>query len=232
MTRLTGMVIASALAATAQMPALQPVAKFPMAYTPLTIEQTVQPAKPFTVAGEQGAILGEQDGGFEFWLWPVKVLSHFSITAELADYPVPIDVRACAADRSDPGNDHHHVFARCLHDKAADVRHARRTRDRGHVVLFEIASVRPMRLHLPLSSPTCSACGRRRTSERQRGVGGERAAITCSTRTTPSFPRHIAMPRARPGILPPYQERPKTYPVEFKLAFRSEDRIPGCSFRC
>ncbi len=27
------------------------------------------------------------------------------------------------------------------------------------------------------------------------------------------------MPRAQPGILPPYQERPATYPLEFKLAF-------------
>ena len=27
------------------------------------------------------------------------------------------------------------------------------------------------------------------------------------------------MPRTEPGILPPYQERPQTYPTEFKLAF-------------
>src|SRR5208283_5930741 len=29
----------------------------------------------------------------------------------------------------------------------------------------------------------------------------------------------IAIPRAKPGILAPYQERPKTYPVEFRLRF-------------
>src|SRR5262249_54533637 len=33
------------------------------------------------------------------------------------------------------------------------------------------------------------------------------------------FSAAVAMPRARPGILAPYQERPKTYPVEFRLSF-------------
>ena len=57
----------------------------------------MEPYKPFTVAGERGAIFGEQSGTFEAWIYPVKILSGFSITAELADYPVPIDVTAHAA---------------------------------------------------------------------------------------------------------------------------------------
>jgi hypothetical protein len=65
---------------------------------PLAITRPVEPSKPFTVAGEQGAILGEQGGVFEYWLWPVKVLSDFRITAEPADYPVPINVSAHASE--------------------------------------------------------------------------------------------------------------------------------------
>ncbi len=57
----------------------------------------MEPSKPFTVAGERGAIFGDQSGVFEAWIYPVKFLSAFNITAELADYPVPIDVTAHAA---------------------------------------------------------------------------------------------------------------------------------------
>src|SRR5579862_1030396 len=53
--------------------------------------------KPFTVAGERGVILGQQDGAFEAWVLPVKLLSHFTIEAEMQDYPVPIDVNQHAA---------------------------------------------------------------------------------------------------------------------------------------
>jgi hypothetical protein len=35
----------------------------------------------------------------------------------------------------------------------------------------------------------------------------------------PELSAAIAMPHAGPGILPPYQERPKTWPVELKLSF-------------
>src|SRR5579862_6266528 len=71
---------------------LHPLAAFPIPSGPLAIIRPVEDHKPFTVAGEEGAILGEQNGRFEAWLYPVKILSDFRITAELADYPVPIDV--------------------------------------------------------------------------------------------------------------------------------------------
>src|SRR5579863_3789074 len=38
--------------------------------------------KPFTVAGERGVLLGQQDGIFEAWVLPVKLLSHMTIEAE------------------------------------------------------------------------------------------------------------------------------------------------------
>ena len=76
---------------------LTPLQRFSIHSDPLTITRPAKPGNPFTVAGEQGAILGEQDGGFEAWLFPTKILSRFHVTAEIADYPVPIDLAALAA---------------------------------------------------------------------------------------------------------------------------------------
>src|ERR1700730_19199342 len=85
------------LAAAAQLSAaLRPIPRFPLGSDPLTITRPVETYKPFTVAGERGAIFGEQSGTFEAWTYPIKILSGFAITAELTDYPVPIDVTAHA----------------------------------------------------------------------------------------------------------------------------------------
>jgi hypothetical protein len=54
--------------------------------------------KPFTVAGERGVILGQQDGTFEAWVLPVKLLSHLTIEARIEGYSVPIDVNQQAAE--------------------------------------------------------------------------------------------------------------------------------------
>src|SRR5579871_435679 len=56
-----------------------------------------QPQKPFTVAGEHGALLGRQDGSLEAWVLPVKLFSGLTIEAEIAGYPVAIDVNQTAA---------------------------------------------------------------------------------------------------------------------------------------
>ena len=70
---------------------------FPLPKSPIAISRSAQPRMPFTVAGEAGAILGQGDGSFEAWVFPVKVASHFRITAELADYPIPIELAEYAA---------------------------------------------------------------------------------------------------------------------------------------
>ena len=54
--------------------------------------------KPFTVAGERGVLLGQQDGTFEAWILPVKLLSHLTIEAEIEGYTVPIDVNQQSAE--------------------------------------------------------------------------------------------------------------------------------------
>src|SRR5689334_19705927 len=63
----------------------------------LEIVAPCQPATPWTVAGPRGALFGRQNGVFEAWQWPVKLLSNFRIRGELADYAVPIDINRLAA---------------------------------------------------------------------------------------------------------------------------------------
>src|SRR5947209_17856397 len=93
------LVLLAALLASAVISAqLEPAQNFSQDSGLLRIVAPAQPRQPWTVAGEHGALLGRQDGRFEAWLWPVKILSNFRIRAELADYSVPIDVNALAAE--------------------------------------------------------------------------------------------------------------------------------------
>ena len=61
------------------------------------IQAHTETLKPFTVAGEQGVVLGQQDGTFEAWVLPLKLISHLTIEAEVEGYSVPIDVNQQAA---------------------------------------------------------------------------------------------------------------------------------------
>jgi glycogen debranching enzyme len=53
--------------------------------------------KPFTVAGQRGVLLGQQNGVFESWILPVKLLSHLTIEANIEGYGVPIDLNQYSA---------------------------------------------------------------------------------------------------------------------------------------
>src|SRR5579875_1733948 len=77
---------------------LAPLPEFPKQEPTLRIVAPCVPRTPWTVAGEHGALFGRQNGVFEAWLWPNKILSNFRIRAELANYAVPIDVNALAAE--------------------------------------------------------------------------------------------------------------------------------------
>jgi glycogen debranching enzyme len=75
-----------------------PTAAFPLTQTGLVISRPVQLPQPFTVAGEHGVLVGTQDGSFESWILPVKLLSHLTIEANLEGYTVPIQVNPQAAN--------------------------------------------------------------------------------------------------------------------------------------
>ena len=198
--------------------ALEPIPRFPIGTGPLAITRPVEAGKPFTVAGERGAIFGEQSGIFEAWLYPVKLLSHFGITAELSDYPVPIDVTALAATIEVAP-----AMTTITYSHAAFTVKQRMFAARGDaggavVVLFEVAAIRPMHLTFRFK-PEMQRMWPAPNFGTPNAEWVEKGAYYVLHTDNPELSAAIAMPGAKPGILPPYQERPKTYPVELNLAF-------------
>jgi glycogen debranching enzyme len=213
--RLVLLLITALSALAQQTPALRPIPRFVLGTDPLTITRQIEPNKPFTVAGERGAIFGEQSGTFEAWVYPVKILSGFRITAELADYPVPIDVTAHAAViEVSP------AMTTITYSHAAFTvkQHMFASRDAGAVALFEIDSIRPLRLTFQFKPEMLRAW-----PAPNFGTPGaewvEKGGYYIFHTDNPDFSGALAMPRTEPGILAPYQERPRTYPTELKLSF-------------
>ena len=77
---------------------LHSVPAFQIEESPIALKYHVEADKPFTVAGECGAMMGQQDGTFESWIFPVKLFSHLTIQARVDGYDVPIDVNRDAAE--------------------------------------------------------------------------------------------------------------------------------------
>src|ERR1700761_5010481 len=68
--------------------AIPSLSVFPMKAPDLpAITREVVPIKPFSVIGPRGALLGQQDGSYEAWIFPWKIFSDMRITAEMQDYP-------------------------------------------------------------------------------------------------------------------------------------------------
>ena len=71
---------------------------FPLTNSGPVISRPTQPIQPFTVAGPRGVLVGTQDGQFESWILPIKLLSHLTIEANLEGYSVPIEVNQQSAN--------------------------------------------------------------------------------------------------------------------------------------
>jgi glycogen debranching enzyme len=200
---------------------LKPPANFANSRSSLEIVSPCVPGRPWTVAGEQGALFGRQNGKFEAWQWPVKLLSDFRIRAELADYAVPIDVNALAASiRVTPGETvikySHAAFTVQQHMFAARGAKAQLPT----AVFFEIDAARPLELTFSFTPEMLRMWpapnfGRPNGEWVSQGSGGYYVLHTDNEK----FSSVIAMPRTRPGIMVPYQEHPQTYPLEMKLKF-------------
>ncbi|MBV9303004.1 MAG: glycogen debranching protein [Acidobacteriaceae bacterium] len=202
---------------------LTPLPNFETGASSLQILSPCVPHTPWTVAGEYGALLGRQNGKFEAWIWPVKILSNFKISAELADYPVPIDVNALAAEiRVTPAETtitySHAAFTVRQHMFAA--RGSKSAPPTGVAVFFEIESVRPLDLTFDFT-PEMLRMWPAPNFGRPNGewVAQGESGIYILHTDNPQLSATVAMPRTRPGILPPYQEHPQTYPLELKLSY-------------
>src|SRR5579859_1189339 len=75
-----------------QSPSFNSIPTIPFDTAGPVLRAHAEPQKPFTVAGERGVLLGQEDGSFEAWVLPVKLLSHLTIEADIEGYTVPIDV--------------------------------------------------------------------------------------------------------------------------------------------
>ncbi len=204
--------------AKAQSP-LHPVPAFPLAETGLVLHQHVAAGQPFTVAGPQGVLVGQQQGLFEAWILPVKLLSHLTLQAEVEGYSVPLDLNAMAReievrpDRTTITYSHIAVTVRQI--MFAPDRTAPNT---GAVVLFQVDSVKPVDLTLRFTGemremwPKLSS-GVPSAEWVQRGPSGFYVLHTDFDTLAGS----VALPGAKPGIMAPYQERPQTHPLEFHL---------------
>ena len=208
-------------AAAAQQP---PISQQTSDRSKLEIVAPCVPGMPWTVAGEHGALLGRQSGKFEAWEWPVKILSNFSIRAELADYPVPIDVNSLAAQiQVTPAETtitySHAAFTVRQHMFAA---RGTETPALGTGVLFEIESARSLQLTFSFTPDMLAmwpAPNHGRPSGEWVETGSNAGGLYVLHTDDPTFSAVVQMPGTRPGIMVPYQEHPQTYPLELKLSF-------------
>ncbi|MGA7410823.1 MAG: glycogen debranching protein [Bryobacteraceae bacterium] len=202
---------------------LSPIPRFPLPSSPIAIVRNTEVAKPFSVAGENGAFFGFQNGECEAWIFPLKVLYGLHVTAELDGYPVPIDVNA------QPGSVEvnpwrttitysHAAFT--LKQHMISMRGQTGVPGTGPVILFEISSIRPMQLTVRFTPSVermwpAPNFGRPNAEWVEKGDSSYYVLHTDNDKVSAA----IALPRAKAGTLAPYQERPKTYPVEFRLRF-------------
>ena len=188
----------------------------------LTISREAAANKPFSVVGPRGAILGEQDGVYEVWIFPWKVLGGMRITANMEDYPVPIDVNKQAA-RVDVTPDHTIItYAHANFTVKQIMTAPKQAPDDASVLIFyKIQAIRPMTLTFSFE-PVMQRMWPAESSDHPspewiRTEGGSGFYILQGA--LPDHYAALAMPRAECGILPPYQEGAESWPLQFVLHF-------------
>jgi hypothetical protein len=189
---------------------------------PLAISREVAPGKPFSVIGPRGALLGQQNGTYEAWIFPWKIFSGMRIMAEMQDYPVPIDVNQHAAE-IDVTPDHTTITYSHANFTMKQIMIAPKEAPEraGVLVFYTIQAVRPITLTFsfePVMQRMWPADSEGHPSaDWVRTAGGSGFYILEDT-----FPDHyaaLAMPGAEPGIPPPYEQNASASPVQFVLHY-------------
>ncbi len=211
---------------------LLPISKplVPDAELPVIQDQTIA-SHPFSVTGPRGALLGQQDGTFEAWVFPWKIFNDLQITANMQDYPVPINVNRYAAgmevrpDRTTITYSHANFSIRqiMLAPKAG-------SDQAGVLVFFKIEAIRPVTFTFSLDPvmqrmwPALSDDHPSPEWVKENGGSG----FYVLHLNLPDHVAALAMPSAEPGILPPYQEHSAVWPLQFVLHFdpaRDRDKL-------
>ncbi|MFP5229870.1 MAG: amylo-alpha-1,6-glucosidase [Acidobacteriota bacterium] len=189
---------------------------------PLHIRRLAVPSHPFSVIGPRGAILGQQDGSCEVWLFPWKILSGMHLTVDMQDYPVPIEVNRQAA-QIDVEPDHTTLTYSHANFTIRQIMLAPKAPvdAPGALLFYQFEAIRPMTVIFsfdPVMQPMWPASSPGKPSpEWVRNPDGSGFYILHLD--FPDQAAALALPGAEPGILPPYQERASTWPLQFVLHF-------------
>ncbi len=188
-----------------------------------SISQETIASKPFSVIGPRGAVLGQQDGTLEAWIFPWKILSGLRITANMQNYPVPINVNEHAAqievqpDATIITYSHANFTVRQIM-----IAPKRAPANVGAMIFFQIEAVRPMDLTFSFEPKMQrmwpAASDDQPSPEWVPDTEGHSGFYLLHL----NFPDHaaaLALPGSGPGILAPYQERAHSYPLQFVLHF-------------
>jgi glycogen debranching enzyme len=208
--------LASCFLSAQQYPALHSISEFPLRTDGPVIRQSVRAGEPFTVAGPQGVLVGQQQGPFEAWILPVKVLSHLTIQADVQDYPVPLDLNRMAReievrpDRTTITYSHIAVTVRQTMFAPDDAPNGT-----GAVVLFQVDSVRPVTLTIRFTPELREMWPKPSSGDpSSEWVARGGTGLYILHTDFPDLAAAVALPDAKPGIMAPYQERPQVHPLE------------------
>lgn len=190
--------------------------------TPLAISCEAMANNPVSVVGPRGALLGDQNGVYEAWIFPWKIFSGMRIIANMEDYPVPIDVNKQAA-WIDVKPDHTTITYSHANFTVQQIMMAPKQMpdDAGVLIFYKIQAVRPMVLTFsfePVMQRMWPAESDDHPSPEWVHTEG-RSGFYILHKVFPAYYASLAMPRAEPGILPPYQERAAAWPLQFVLHF-------------
>jgi glycogen debranching enzyme len=223
--RLRYLVVALTLASTAAAAqqsagaALHPIEGLHLREDGPVLRSSVQFGQPFTVAGMQGVVLGQQQGTFEAWVLPVKLLSQMTIEADVQGYDVPIDLNSMAREIS-VRPDHTTITYSHI---ALTVRQIMFAPDggadgTGAVVLFQVDSLHPVDLIFRFTAEMRNMWPEPNfgTPSAEWVKQGDSGLYILHT-DFPSLAGAVAIPGATHGVMAPYQERPAVYPLEFHL---------------
>jgi glycogen debranching enzyme len=189
---------------------------------PIAISRESFAGKPVSVIGPSSALLGDQSGEYEAWIFPWKIFSGMRVTARMENYPVPIDVTEHAAwidvtPASTTITYSHANFT--VRQIMVAPKHA--PEGAGPLVFYQIEAVRPMTLTFSFD-PVMQRMWPAQSDDRPSPEWVDTAGGSGFYILHENFPDNaaaLAMPRAEHGILPPYQERAKAWPLQFVLHF-------------
>lgn len=188
----------------------------------LLLRQSAVPDHPFTVVGAGGSVLGLQNGQFELWQNPVKILQDFHITAHLQSYGTPLEMNSMPATiEVKPAEtvitlSHAAIVVRehLLVDRTGKLRKT------AALAIFEIYATRPGEIVFSFKPSMeyewpASNFGNPSGSWHDLSSGGGYILTT----DNPQLFGTVSIPGARPGAIPPYQERSRMQPLELHLLF-------------